>query len=104
MELLSAFREDVKNNAKDPENLKKVCNALKVPKIEGDKDKQITDLVKVLNDFRDKIKSNANTDFKTIFKHCDELRDEILPNIGVLLKDKKGDKAIWYLEDREVIQ
>ena len=35
---------------------------------------------------------------------CDELRDDILPHVGVRLEDRaKGQEAIWKYEDKEVL-
>jgi cysteinyl-tRNA synthetase len=39
-----------------------------------------------------------------LFRLCDELRDDILPHLGVRLEDRaKGQDAIWKYEDREVL-
>ncbi len=39
-----------------------------------------------------------------MFRLCDELRDDILPHLGVRLEDRaKGQDAIWKYEDREVL-
>jgi phosphoenolpyruvate synthase/pyruvate phosphate dikinase len=35
---------------------------------------------------------------------CDELRDDILPHLGIRLEDRaKGQEAIWKYEDKEVL-
>jgi cysteinyl-tRNA synthetase len=35
---------------------------------------------------------------------CDELRDDVLPNLGVRLEDRtKGQPSLWKYEDREVL-
>lgn len=35
---------------------------------------------------------------------CDQLRDEVLPNLGIRLEDRgKGVESIWKYEDKEVL-
>lgn len=56
-----------------------------------------------LRDYRDEIKKNAK-DPKAMFEISDNLRDDILPQLGIRLDDKGQDKqAIWVLEDVEVL-
>ncbi|XP_058806033.1 cysteine--tRNA ligase, cytoplasmic [Phymastichus coffea] len=46
--------------------------------------------LEILSDFRDKVRSNARTLKATeILKECDNLRDEVLPNVGVRLEDEE---------------
>lgn len=47
-----------------------------------------------LSQFRDSVRENAR-DLKAtdILKLCDQLRDEILPNLGVRLEDREGAAA-----------
>lgn len=60
-----------------------------------------TELMNVLAKFRDTIKDNANADAKELFRISDELRDDVLPKLGIRLEDKgKGNPAIWKLADR----
>lgn len=58
----------------------------------------------VLSKFRDQIKDKAGEGPATLFKMCDELRDDILPHLGIRLEDRaKGQEAIWKYEDKEVL-
>lgn len=45
----------------------------------------------IIAEFRDKVRTHARTLKATdILKECDQLRDDILPNVGVRLEDKEG--------------
>jgi len=69
---------------------------------EGSYEEIITPLMNALTKYRDQIKKNANTDAKTLFKISDELRDDILPYLGIRLEDKGKDQdSIWKYEDKE---
>lgn len=61
----------------------------------------IAPLMNALAKFRDDIKNPANnSDQKTMFKLCDELRDDILPFLGIRLEDKGKDApSIWKYEE-----
>lgn len=64
----------------------------------------ITPLMNVLLKFRDSVKSSAGADKKEIFQLCDELRDDVLPYLGIQLEDKgKDEPSIWKYEDKEVL-
>lgn len=55
----------------------------------------------VLSEFRDNVRAEArNVKNAPILKMCDSLRDEVLPNIGVLLEDLP-DRTVMKLVDRE---
>ena len=43
----------------------------------------ITPLMNALLKFRDDVKVNANDGGKSLFKLCDELRDDVLPYLGI---------------------
>jgi phosphoenolpyruvate synthase/pyruvate phosphate dikinase len=50
------------------------------------------------------VKDSADQGPKELFKLCDQLRDDVLPNLGVRLEDRgKGQEAIWKYEDKEVL-
>jgi len=69
---------------------------------EGSYEDIITPLMNALTKYRDDIKKNAATDPKTLFKISDELRDDILPFLGIKLEDKGKDQdSIWKYEDKE---
>ena len=42
----------------------------------------------VLSKFRDQVKDRASEGGSALFRLCDELRDDILPNLGVRLEDR----------------
>ena len=64
----------------------------------------ITPLMNALSKFRDDVKAAAGTDAKSLFKISDELRDDILPFIGIRLEDKgKGQPSLWKYEDKEIL-
>jgi cysteinyl-tRNA synthetase len=61
----------------------------------------ITPLMNVLLKFRDDVKKNAGAGGKELFKLSDELRDDILPYLGIRLEDKGKDQdSIWKYEDK----
>lgn len=64
----------------------------------------LTPLMNALSKFRDDIKEKVPEGPKTVFQLCDELRDDILPYLGIRLEDRaKGQSAIWKLEEKEVL-
>ena len=48
-------------------------------------------------------KSAEAKDKKSIFKLCDEIRDEELPLLGVRLEDRVNEASIWKLVDKEIL-
>ena len=58
----------------------------------------------LLTDFRDSVKDKAKVGASEIFRLCDELRDDKLPLVGIRLEDRHGQKAIWGMEDPEVMR
>lgn len=48
-----------------------------------DVEASITPLMNILTEFRDKMKANANEGPKAMFQLCDELRDDVLPFLGI---------------------
>lgn len=64
----------------------------------------IAPLMNTFARFRDTIKEKAGEGPKELFRLCDELRDDVLPHLGVRLEDRaKGQQAIWKYEDPEVL-
>jgi cysteinyl-tRNA synthetase len=63
----------------------------------------ITPYIQALSTFRDNIKMAAvDEDVLKIFKLCDELRDDVLPYLGIKIEDKgKGQPSIWKFYDKE---
>ena len=55
---------------------------------EGSYEEMITPLMNALTKYRDQVKNLANSDGKELFKISDELRDDILPFLGIKLEDK----------------
>lgn len=49
--------------------------------------------------FRDDVKANSNEGKKELFRLTDELRDDILPYLGIRLEDKGNNPSIWKYED-----
>jgi hypothetical protein len=48
------------------------------------------------------VKNNSGGDAKELFRLSDELRDDILPFLGIRLEDKgKGQDSIWKFDDKE---
>lgn len=57
-----------------------------------------------LSQFRDAVRENAR-DLKAvqILQLCDQLRDEVLPNVGVRLEDREGSASAVKLVDKETL-
>jgi cysteinyl-tRNA synthetase len=69
----------------------------------GNKEEILMPYLNALADFRKLVRDNARQIKATeILQFCDEIRDEILPNIGVRLEDKE-DRSAWKLVDRETL-
>ena len=57
-----------------------------------------------LRDFRDQVKRQANDGPKAMFKLSDEIRDDVLPYVGIKLEDRKQDQpSIWKFADKDSI-
>ena len=57
-----------------------------------------------LSDFRNSVREQARTLKATdILKLCDQLRDDILPNLGVRLEDREGAPSAVKLVDRDTL-
>ncbi|CDW84464.1 cysteinyl-trna synthetase [Stylonychia lemnae] len=68
------------------------------------KEKMIAPYVNALSKFRDLIKENADKGPKDLMVLCDQLRDDVLPHLGIRLEDRaKGVEAIWKYEDKDVL-
>lgn len=86
-----------------------IYNDADFPTISGGNDELASDIMNVFSKFRDDVIRYMHTaksdpekaDIKELFKISDEVRDDILPNLGIRLEDKgKGNPSIWKLEDR----
>lgn len=69
------------------------------------KEDTVSPFVDAFVDFREQIRVAAKSkcgpgDF---LKHCDEVRDETLANLGIRIEDS-ADKSIWKMDDPEVIR
>ena len=51
----------------------------------------ITPVMDALRDFRDQVKRRANDGPGAMFQLSDEIRDEVLPYMGIKLEDRKQD-------------
>lgn len=58
----------------------------------------------ILAEFRDGIRTKAR-EIKAldILKLCDELRDDVLPNVGVRLEDREGEASAVKLVDKDTL-
>ena len=64
----------------------------------------IAPFVDALSKYRDQIKEKAIEGPKEVFRLSDELRDDVLPFLGIRLEDRgKGQDSIWKLEDKDVL-
>ncbi len=64
----------------------------------------IAGLMDALAKYRDEVKALAGQDAKALFKLSDELRDDVLPFLGIRLEDKgKGQPSLWKYEDSKVL-
>lgn len=61
------------------------------PKVASGNEEVMSQLMNVLCKFRDDVKNNAKDEnaAKILFKLSDELRDDILPHLGIQIEDKK---------------
>ena len=58
-----------------------------------------------LTKYRDSVKERVEEGKGTILKLSDELRDDILPMLGIKLEDRgKGQPSIWKFEDKQVLR
>ncbi|KAK8811438.1 hypothetical protein WA158_003172 [Blastocystis sp. Blastoise] len=65
----------------------------------GNKEEVLTPFINTLSTFREQVRSLRN-DPKALLNLCDQLRDDVLPYLGVRLEDT-NDKTIWKLENKE---
>lgn len=64
----------------------------------------ITPLMNALSTYRDQIKSTADKGPKEIYQLCDKFRDDVLPDLGIKLEDRKpGEASIWKFVDKETL-
>jgi len=57
-----------------------------------------------MSKYRDEVKARANEGPKVMFQISDELRDNVLPELGIRLGDKKaGEPAVWDFVDPAVL-
>lgn len=60
--------------------------------------------LRILGDFRDDIRTEGRKlKAATVLKLCDNLRDEILPNVGVRLEDREGKNCAVKLVDKKIL-
>lgn len=71
---------------------------------EDETEKLLKPYVEAIAEFRDKIRELSKTkDIKGLFVECDRIRDEVLPNLGVKLRDEPNKQAVWDFCDREAL-
>lgn len=88
--MFGIYDEDVVPNVNEEESI--------------NREELITPFMNLISKFRDQIKEMAGEGPKELFRLCDELRDDLLPHLGIRLEDRaKGQEAIWKYEDKEVL-
>ena len=79
-----------------------------LPKVEAEGEagvenveESITPVMNALSNFRDQVKRRANEGPKAMFQLSDEIRDDVLPFMGIRLEDRKQDQpAVWKFADK----
>jgi hypothetical protein len=70
-------------------------------KAQGDT-KALTKLMNAFCEYRDAVKNNAKDPdaAKIMFKLSDQVRDDVLPELGIQIEDKgKGQPSVWKFDD-----
>ena len=68
----------------------------------GNVEDAITPVMNALSNFRDQIKRRANEGAGVMFKLSDEIRDDVLPYMGIKLEDRKQEQpSIWKFADKD---
>jgi cysteinyl-tRNA synthetase len=72
----------------------------------ANKEEIITPYMNAMSEFRDKIKARASEGDKVMFQEADNLRDNVLPELGIRLGDKKaGEPAVWdFVDPKELLK
>lgn len=72
---------------------------------EGPSEEQAARYVECLSKFRDAVRegSREQVGYSELLRLCDELRDDILPTLGVRLEDRGEGGASWKLDDPAVL-
>lgn len=66
----------------------------------------VAPLLDVFAGFRDQVREIARGEknwngARELLEMCDQLRDDVLPRLGVRLEDRTGENSVWKLEDAE---
>ncbi|XP_041367075.1 cysteine--tRNA ligase, cytoplasmic-like [Gigantopelta aegis] len=70
----------------------------------SDLEETVIPYLKVLADFRENVRQSAKEQKATgILKMCDDIRDNVLPNLGVRLEDHEGEPPVIKLVDRQML-
>ena len=72
----------------------------------GSKEEVVAPFVDAFVDFREKIRGaakNKQTSPGDLLKHCDDVRDETLANLGIRVEDS-ADTSVWKMDDPEAIR
>ncbi|MEW5310069.1 MAG: hypothetical protein WDW38_001900 [Sanguina aurantia] len=67
----------------------------------------LTAILNAFSGFRDEVRGLGKgkvVDGKEVMLACDSVRDKVLPELGVRLEDRSDGKAIWKLDDPEVLR
>ncbi|KAM9977912.1 hypothetical protein ACTFIR_011789 [Dictyostelium discoideum] len=71
----------------------------------GNIEEEMTPILNALTQFRSEVRASAIAkDTTSILKTCDNLRDEVLPLLGVKIDDKSATTAMWKFEDKETLK
>lgn len=108
MDILARARDQIKERAAEgPAAMAQICNEhLELIKAaaKDTKGEDVQEMIKIATDFFTQVQAKSSEGPKSLFGLCDDLRDDVLPNLGVRLEDRaKGQAAIWKYEDREVL-
>ncbi|TMS37227.1 hypothetical protein L596_004202 [Steinernema carpocapsae] len=72
---------------------------------ECDKMELLMPYLQALSQFREGVRKSAIVSKeKAILKLCDDLRDEVLPELGVLLEDKDGQTSVKFVDPKELLR
>jgi len=91
MDLLSSFRDQIKERAGEgAAAIVQLCSNFDglVVSLSKVLKPEVLPLLETVNKFNTQVKEKASLGPKELFKLCDELRDEELPNHGVVLEDR----------------
>ncbi|KAJ6236395.1 cysteine--tRNA ligase [Anaeramoeba flamelloides] len=70
----------------------------------GNTEEVIAPITTALSEFRDKVRGIArNNKTVELLQLCDQIRDDVLPFIGIRLEDRNNEPSVWKFENKEVL-